>query len=302
MPEYRDLMAAFREQSRLSSEAAQRLRDGLDQPAPAPAWRRPALVALAASALGAIALWGLLDQPPAPIGGPLNSGPLTAEVQLQVSGVGSATGTAREVQLQWQAGTLNVELEPERGVSLVVQTEEATTRVVGTGFAVLRDALGTTVLVRHGAVEVQCVGGAARRLLANDQQNCPPRSAAGRLGRVRALQDSGAENTLLLDELEAALSLPDATGDVALELYSVQLDTLLRMDRRDDALALAETLARHDGPRTLEAHRVAARLRLSLPSGPDCAGALPHLRALAAKDRLEADAPWLTTCEKESTP
>lgn len=298
MPEYRDLMSAWRERTQLSPEASARLRRGLEEPAPRSSLR-PAL-ALAAAAL--VGVWVGLSRPPVPVEGPLNTGPLTGEVLLQVSGVGAATGTSEDIELHWQAGLLNVELEPGRGVHLAVRTEEALTRVVGTGFDVLRDALGTTVTVRHGEVEVTCSGGDLHRLHTGDRQSCPPKSAAGRLGRVRALEDSGADNLALLAELQQALALPDATGDVAHELRSVTLDTLLRLDRRDEALALAESLVQTEGPRTLDAHRVAARLYLSQPAGPDCGHALPHLRALASSGRLDADAPWLTTCEKESEP
>ena len=43
-----------------------------------------------------------------------------------------------------------LEVSPDRGVYLGVYTEEATVVVIGTGFDVRRDPLGTSVEVRHG--------------------------------------------------------------------------------------------------------------------------------------------------------
>lgn len=301
MPEYRELMAAYRDRTRLDATGAARLRAGLDAPHPA-AHPRPLLAAAALAALALIGLWSGLDRPPPPLAGPLSSGPLTAEVGLSVDGVGAASGDARDVELRWQAGRLDVEVEPRQGVRLSVRTEEATLRVIGTGFEVQRDALGTTVAVRHGVVELRCAEGPARPLSASETSNCPPRSAAGRLGRVRALQDGGLGAGALLAEIDQALALPDASGDVAQELLAVRMEALLALNRLPEALALAEALSSVEGPRTLDAHRVAARLSLARPSGAACAAALPHLRALARDGQLGADAPWLDTCEKELPP
>ena len=296
MPDYRDLLQAFRDQTALTPEAADRLRGRLGAPSP----RRPVWpAAMVATALAAAAVLVSL-RPPPPVAGPLVTGPLTTQVQLQVDGDGQASGDARDLTLDWRIGTLQVEVRPNQGVQLRVQTDEATVRVIGTGFQVTRDALGTSVDVRHGQVLLTCLGAAPEALGAGQTRTCAPARAAGRLGRVRRLQELGLAPAYLLAEADAALRLPDASGTVQTELQAVRLDALVALDQRDDALALAEALARQGGPRQLDAHRVAARLRLA--RGPDCAGALPHLQALAAAGRLEDDAPWLTICDKESRP
>ncbi len=305
MPEYRDLLRGFRDETELTPEAARRLRRALQAPEPRPR-RAPALVAALAAAglalgLGFPALREHLA-PPRPISGHLATGPLTGEVQLAVDGVGEVSGSSADLELTWRAGRLQLEVEPDQGVNLSVRTDEGVARVVGTGFVVQRDALGTQVSVSHGVVELTCEGASPLRLHAGDSGICLPTSAAGRLGRVRALQDRGEPPERLLGELESAVTLPDAQGDLGQELRSVELETLLRLDRREEALSLAERLSRVEGPRTLDAHRAAARLYLSRPAGPDCAGALPHLRALDRNGRLDADTPWLNLCETEQTP
>mgnify|MGYP003327532486 FL=1 len=76
------------------------------------------------------------------------------DVGLSFEGVGTIGGTEDAPRIAWESGTLNVEVTPEKGVRLAVATAEAEVRVVGTGFTVQRDRLGTRVQVRHGRVEV----------------------------------------------------------------------------------------------------------------------------------------------------
>jgi hypothetical protein len=90
-------------------------------------------------------------------------------------------------RLEWEQGTLKVEVEPERGIDLAVHTREAEVRVVGTRFSVTRDALGTGVVVTHGHVAVLCADGEKALLGAGEARVCPPTHAAGLLGRANAL-------------------------------------------------------------------------------------------------------------------
>lgn len=296
MPDYREIVSAFREETALSPEAADRLRQRIGAPPPR---RSPWALGLPAVAAAALALFALRG-PPQPVSGPLVSGELTRHVALQVDGEGQAAGDTETLDLRWTVGTLDVEVEPDRGVHLQVLTDEATVRVIGTGFRVTRDALGTAIHVRHGRVEAACRGGVAKVLEVGQTLTCAPISPAGQLGRLRRLQEAGAPPEQILAEAERALS--GADGTVGSELRSVELDALLALDRKDEALVLAQRLSAEKGPRTLDHHRVAARLLLGRPGHPDCAGALPHLRALAEAGRLEDDAPWLSICEKESNP
>ena len=302
MPDYREILGTFRDQTALPPEAAERIRRRLGAPQPQ-GGRWTWAAGLAAAAL-ALLTWraapGLIA--PTVLEGPLVTGDLTQSVALKVDGEGLASGTSETLDLRWAVGTLDVEVEPGRGVSLQVHTDEATVRVVGTGFRVVRDALGTAIEVRHGRVEATCRGGAPTLLDVGARLTCAPSSAAGQLGRLRRLQEEGAPAATVLDEATRALAGSDADGTVRSELQSVQLDALVALDRTDEALALAERLSAVEGPRTLDHHRVAARLHLNRPGQPDCAAALPHLRALADAGRLEDDAPWLSICDKESNP
>lgn len=270
MPDYASLIHAFREETATPRRAARRRAPNTR------GWGIPVVLASVAAA-AAWVLW------PRPVDGPLVTGALTRDVHVEVDGSGTAMGTGRELRLTWDAGALGVEVEPGRGVELLVRTPEAEVEVVGTGFDVVRDALGTSVHVRHGRVRVACTGGEASELGPADSTTCLPTSAAGRLGRVRALQARGAP---WAEEVVGALALPDATGSVHDELQAAQLDGYVSSgDPR--AFALAEVLAGAGGPRALTAHRIAARLAAG------CGPALPHLEALAAAGVLDEDvAAW----------
>lgn len=280
MPDYDSLMRTFREDT-----------EGPPRPVRAPApRRRPGWTPLAAGfALAAAGLFYFQGTtPPATPLTPalLHSGALTEEVALQADGEGRAGGTRRQPRLEWESGRLGVEVTPDRGVALTVHTEEATVEVIGTGFEVRRDALGTAVVVRHGRVRVTCAAGGVTELTEGGRRTCVPVTAAGRLGRARALQARGEAYAA---EVEAALALPDATGAVAHELRAVRLDALLAA-RDPGAFALAEALAAEAGPRSLDAHRAAARL------AADCAQARPHLAALAEAGVLGEDEPAWRSC------
>ena len=87
------------------------------------------------------------------------SHPWSPQVRLELDGHGVATGTDRDVVVQWESGTLGVDVVPKSGTSLSVVTEEAVIRVVGTAFEVRRDPLGVTTTVAHGRVAVRCEDG-----------------------------------------------------------------------------------------------------------------------------------------------
>ena len=238
MPDYREIIGTFREETALSPEAADRLRRRLGAPAPQGRRWGPLVAAAALALLGVSWIYG--SNQPAPVEGPLVTGDLTRSVALTVQGEGQASGTSETLDLRWAVGTLDVEVEPGRGIQLQVHTDEATVRVIGTGFRVTRDALGTAVEVRHGRVEATCRGQAPTLLDPGSRLTCAPVSPAGQLGRLRRLQEEGAPAATVLEEAQRALRGTDANGTVRSELQSVQLDALVALDRRDEALALAE--------------------------------------------------------------
>lgn len=296
MADYRTLLREYRAAGDPGPDGERRLRERLR--APAKRRVRPILavpVALAAAAALVLAL----RAPPTP-DVPLTTGdvPLTGEVHLSAAGEGLARHVDDRIEIAWSHGALSVEVEPNRGVKLAVVTDEAEVSVVGTGFTVTRDALGTTVTVAHGRVDVDCALGASVLLGAGESRTCHPRTAAGALGRVRALDARGVGAATVLEEIDAALGRPDATGAVAHELAALRVRALLALGRDADALAATEhALRAWPGARDLELRRVAARLHVA---AGDCPAALPHLDRLAAAGLLGDDGALVPLCHPET--
>jgi hypothetical protein len=294
-----EALRAWARQTGAQPDAMQRLaaRMRAPRPRPAPRWITGVAAGLAAAAALAFSLWP--DPALDPVLPATGARALGSFVSVTLDGQGSARGTRRDLTVDWHQGRIAVEVEPDQGVSLRVLTEEAAVRVVGTGFSVHRSALGTEVSVRHGRVAVDCVDGPSASLGAEEAITCLPVTAAGALGRARALEGTVSAAALLV-ELDRALSRPDVAGAVASELQAMRTSALLREDRSDEALQAAEAALKMGAPtRALELHRVAARLRLR---NNDCSGALAHLLALRDADALGEDAPWLPVCLSEVDP
>lgn len=248
---YREALATWREATSASLAAQARVRASV-QTERSRGTRRvwmPVLVGLGVAAAAAFALrW---EPTPAPVAltldapvteAPTTQVPVSDEIVATVGGLGAVTGDAKNVHVAWEKGTLSLEVEPERGIQLAVQTDEATVRVVGTGFDVVRDALGTHVSVRHGKVAVACEGGDETLLGAGEARSCLPRTAGGLLGRARALQDRHASNEAQLAAVELGLARASA-GPVRDELQFMRLELLIGGGRYDDARSLARSLA-----------------------------------------------------------
>lgn len=239
-----------------------------------PSRRLPVAAAgLAAAALAAAALFTLRG--PVRVDRPLdNAGSvaLGAEVDVVASGHGGVVGTDHDMEVAWSFGTLAVEVEPQRGVTLSVQTDEGRTSVVGTGFSVTRDALGTTTSVAHGRVRVLCVRGGESFLGAGESRTCPPVTATGALGRVLAL-DGVAAPEAWMAEIVDARARPDATGAVAAELDALRVRALVQAGRLAEALPAAEAALADPGcTRREELAGVVEHLKAALQ--PDNRGAL----------------------------
>ena len=210
-------------------------------------------------------------------------------VALSFRGTGTVQGERRSPRIEWQRGTLNVEVTPEHGVDLRVQTREAEVRVLGTGFSVHRDVLGTHVEVRHGIVETRCGDGPPVRLLAGDSADCLPRSAAGLLGRARALAESGANPDTTLATISMGAALADPGGPVAGELAVAKVETLATAGRTAEALAAVEmALAAGAGVRQGELVSLAVHLAERLGG---CALAAPWLAGPAQAAGLHCGPP-----------
>jgi ferric-dicitrate binding protein FerR (iron transport regulator) len=295
MADYHGFLRDYRERSAPGEPRLAAIRARLSAPRRR-AWPLLVPLALAAAAVFALHTPSATD---VPLGAGAPPGPvaLTDAVRVDARGEGAAHLAGETIGVAWRRGTLALDVEPGRGVDLVVTTDEGTVRVVGTAFTVTRDALGTTVAVSRGRVETDCAFGGPSPLSAGGTRTCLPRTAAGALGRVHALEDGGAAPAALLAETESALARPDAGGAVANELGAVRVGALLALDRPGDALLAAErTLQDAPGSRDPELRRVAARLHVTRG---DCAAALPHLAALVAADALGPDAVLLTRCAPE---
>lgn len=266
--------------------------------------RRPqrARWAVGVGALGLAAAAGLAflvvapmshpDDPDAPLDtalrsvGALQSLQPSRHVKLHYDGVGELSGTEAAPVIAWRSGVLEVEVEKGAGVDLRVRTREGEVRVIGTAFRVSRDVLGTGIEVERGVVEVTCEGSAPVRLTAAEGSLCVPTSAAGLLGRARALHGAGDE-VGAVGAASAGLTLA-GHGDPAWgELVAVQTEIHEAAGRRAEALALAERyLASGAMVRRAEMLHLAANAAHAVGG---CERALPHLRTLRAVGDLTAD-------------
>ena len=305
MKELRDDEAARRIRARLAQEAldpqamrallslvaepapgaAARVRAGLEGRIRRPARRSPLrLGLLGAAALATLLLW---PRPAALSLALVEEGTLqpVPGLSLAVAGRGELGGTEAAPRLEWLEGELSVDLDPSAHLDLVIQTREATVRVIGTAFEVDRDALGTRVTVQRGVVGLRCDGVQERPLPAGETATCFPLNAAGLLARARALTREEGREGAVLESIQRGLEDTDADVAVVGELRVMEAETEARMGKPAAALAAARAyLALPVTPRRVSVTRLAAGLALEVEG---CTGALSLLEELAATD-LEA--------------
>lgn len=191
-----------------------------------------------------------------------------ADVQLFPKGEGSYSGGDGQPRIQWESGTLRVEVAPNRGVDLEVETPDAVARVVGTGFTVLRDAHGTRVEVLHGTVHTLCRDGREARLGVGESLECLPTTSGGMLAHARALEAEGAPDDVVLAALEAGLRLEPDGGVIRPELAARRISVLARSGRTNEAAAAAEAWLA--GPDTVRREQIRTlALELAVQAG-DC--------------------------------
>lgn len=253
---------------------------------------RSMFVGFAAAMIVGVVGWVLVASRPTPLamnlstGGAWESHSLTAAVELRFAGAGAVGGTTEAPHIAWERGTLNVEVTPGEGVRLSVTTREAEVRVVGTGFSVVRDPLGTRVAVTHGTVAVSCVDGSEATLDQDESMMCVPTSAAALLGRARALATAGAPPEEVVATLDRAL--PVADGVLADEVKVQRILALAAAGRSEAARSAADAYLDTDATlRRRDVGRV--RVDLAIAAG-GCGGVLLDVEALArAPDASEAD-------------
>ncbi len=205
------------------------------------------------------------------------------QVDLAFTGRGVARGTAREVVIDWEAGTLKAEVEPDSGTDLVVRTEEGDIHVVGTMFTVRRDRLGVTTTVRRGKVAVTCRDGWAGELSPETgSHTCLPVRPALLLGRADALTDGGATAQEVVDTLDRGIDAAEVGSAVHAELLARRMQGRASLADVDGALADAHAyLATGHTGRTSEVQRFAGWLALNARG---CTDAIEMLRPLAVGD------------------
>lgn len=218
---------------------------------------------------------------------------LGPDVALHAEGRGHAGGTERAPLVEWEEGLLSVEVTPGAGIDLVVRTPEATVRVIGTGFTVERSALGTSVSVRHGEVQVDCVVGSQHRLGAEASVECAPTRPAGLLARARAQAARGDAPQVVLATLDSA-SQPGTPAAILGEILALRIEVLRGSGAKEEALQAAmEYLERGYAPRRAEVRHIAAALLLERGG---CRAALPLLREAVAEADEPEDRAALSAC------
>lgn len=244
---------------------------------PSPHWRVPAFSAAAVACAAIALLWwnteeldDLRNQPVAIVQAPepLPERELSATdnpalvlpvrgLELLVQGKGTLGGTHAAPVLSWRVGALDVEVDPIEHIGLIVRTEEAEARVVGTGFTVERDLLGTRISVRHGKVAVTCVGAQTRLVGADEEANCLPVTPAGLLGRARTISQGGGPIDDVLKATRDGLAACEQQDAVWGELVYLRMSTLMRAARLDEAASAAQDyIASGQLPRRDDALRV----------------------------------------------
>lgn len=241
-----DPLALLRDATQATPTDVERLRDALPQdlaltepPVQTRRWW-PVGAALAAGLLLAVGWWAQdrspPDAPPAlprPVDVGLAHGAISLGpgIQLSADGQGRVSGTDHDARIDWETGTLVVEVDPAAQVRVVVQTEEAQVQVLGTRFTVVRDATGTRVDLERGAVAVACHD-AETQLTPGQSHTCPTMTAARWLLHAR---QASAPDAILDATTQGLAAAPSAA--VEGELRVVRLQVLLDQGRHADALA-----------------------------------------------------------------
>ncbi len=198
-------------------------------------------------------------------------------VTLHYLGEGTLMGTRSAPRIQWQRGTLQVEVTPNRGIALTVETSEGEVAVVGTAFSVTRDVLGTAVRVSHGAVAVRCADGRSASVTAAGPFTCAPTTPAGLLARARAMGETPGNEQAVIEAAERGLA-GGAPPAIRAELALVRAQALSVLSRHEEAYAVArEALGYDAGARQEDLLHVAVHAGWR---SAGCVAALPHLEAL----------------------
>ncbi len=265
----RRYLEAFRQRTEPDDESLDRVRRGWRaRRGPAP-HKRPLLLFAGFAVAGALAVGIALRAPPALearlSSATATSAAITPLIRADYQGVGAVSGDADAPRFLWSEGTIQLDVAPDRGLSLVVETEEMHVAVIGTVFSVTRDARGSRVQVERGQVVATCLhepDGRPGRLGAGEGFTCLPGDSEGLLRRATALRDAEEAPEEILATVERALAMPDVDPLIRVELAFLRLTLLTQLGRYTDATGAAEAFLADDPPlHRTEVETVRERLR-----------------------------------------
>ena len=249
-----------------------------------PAPLAAAAVALAIVGLGLLLTPRLAEQPSAVlIADTLEAVQTTVNtpapgVELSYTGWGYVSGSERQPRIHWAAGSLHVDVEPDAGLDVVIETPNASVRVVGTVFDVDVHDLGTRVRVARGKVEVACELGVTTLLTAGDEATCVRTSPANLLTFAVAARERHSAPDRVLALATQGLDLEPDAGPVRDELLLVRFESLMQLQRHREARSAADAYLQSDAaPRRTDVLRTAAKLAFAEGA---CSLAVPYLDAL----------------------
>ncbi len=203
------------------------------------------------------------------------------QVSLDADGRGVAMGTDRNVEIDWESGTLTAHVVPNSGTKLAVVTDEARVEVVGTVFSVTRDRLGVSTRVERGEVAVTCADGWAGSVTPQTgPHTCLPVRPALLLQRADALDEQGADDDAVLDALDRGLAVASEGSIVASELFARRMQVHLDAGRLDAAVSDGRASLQSDTSRAVEIRTNLGRTLLTVRG---CAAARPWLEALGSE-------------------
>jgi ferric-dicitrate binding protein FerR (iron transport regulator) len=181
---------------------------------------------------------------------------LVEGVGVQLDGELELRGSDRAPRLRLR-GSAVIDVVPGSVESLVVDSDAAVVRVLGTRFSVREQAQQTSVAVERGKVAVRCATGEQATILPGDQHACP--NANGLLIQAELARRQGQPAAEVLALVEAGMGFEGFALRERLELMRMEL--LLELQRLDQAReAIQAYLARERVAYRDEAERLAERL------------------------------------------
>ncbi len=206
------------------------------------------------------------------------------DVLLGFSGQGDLQSTGKVHDIDWRTGHLSVSVTPDQDIDLTVSTPEAQVSVVGTVFEVRRDALGTTVNVARGKVEVLCNNQDPLYLTSEQTHTCLPTTALGLLNR--ALDLKADDPDAALEAIAMGLEGLDETSNDYDDLHYWAADIHHGAERSKEALRSAQAALSADATYASEASRIAAMHGMVLGG---CGLSTAHLSWLVDNDKATAE-------------